>query len=226
MSPSHRTHPTISRSAPAAVELTGSRVTGYAARFDQLSNDLGGFVERVDPRTFDKTLRETNEKNDIYALYNHDASEPLARTSDGSLELTADKVGLFMSFDIPDTPTGEKVHRELDAGLLGGSSFAGRLISDVWQERANPVLHIVHEVALRDVGPVTFPAYPETGATVRSLDDLDPLLRDLAISRSLDLDAVVDAIHDGTLGAILSEERIARQDDTPHQGRRRFAHLL
>jgi len=213
---------TISRSAPGDVQMAGSTVSGYAARFDTLSGDLGGFVERVAPGSFTKTISEgVGADRDIYALFNHDQGAPLARTKDGSLSLETDETGLRYSFEIPDTAAGEELHRNLAAGLLGGASFAGRLMRDVWHERSDPVLHEVVEVALRDVGPVTFPAYQQTEPTLRSLD---PVLRDLAIARSLDLAEVVEAIRAGSLGAILAGEHAEQSADAPQ--RHRFAHLL
>ena len=208
----------ISRAASGEVRLDGTRVSGYAARFDIVSHDLGGFVERVDPKTFNKTVKE----KDIWALFNHDAAMPLGHTGNDTLELRMDTTGLHYSYDTPKTAAGEEVRRAIGEGLLGGSSFAGRLIRDDWMERSDPPMHVVLEVALRDVGPVTFQAYD---GTEPALATLDPVLRSLAIERSLDLDAVLDAIQTNSLGAILAGEQTEPVVATP-KGRHNLVHLL
>ena len=53
-------------------------VRGYAAVFDQLSEDLGGFKEKINNRAFDKVL-----DNDVVALLNHDNNIVFGRILEG-----------------------------------------------------------------------------------------------------------------------------------------------
>lgn len=212
----------ISRSDEGEIELAGNTVTGYAARFGTTSNDLGGFVERIDPKSFNKTVKES----DVWALFNHSPDHPMAHTGNDTLRLTIDRSGLLYEFEIPGTPAGAALRSTIDEGLVGGSSFAGRLIRDKWVSRANPPMHQVLEVALRDVGPVVFPGYPDTEP---SLKTLDPVLRSLAIARSLDLAEMVHAVKAGQLGAILGGEEIETAgpaDTDPPISRHRYKHLI
>ena len=64
------------------------------------------------------------------------------------------------------------------------------------------------EVALRDVGPVTFPAYPAAAASLRSL----------AESKALDLDEVVAAAEADALRTILNntEPTETEEPSNPH----------
>ena len=53
---------------------------------------------------------------------------------------------------------------------LQSSSFGFRTISDEWGETEDGYpLRTLSEVALRDVGPVVYPAYSDTEASLRSL---------------------------------------------------------
>lgn len=147
--------------------IDGARVAvGYAAKFGTRSADLGGFVEQIAPTAFTKTVMES----DVRALRDHDPSRLLGRTGAGTLRLFGDSVGLRYEIDLPDTQEGRDTALLLERGDLFGSSFGFRTISDSWaQTETGFPLRTLTEVALRDVGPVTFPAYAATEAALRSL---------------------------------------------------------
>jgi HK97 family phage prohead protease len=175
-------------------ESDGRRVAvGYAARFNTFSQNLGGFVEVVDPAAFRQTLREA----DVRALFNHDPNYVLGRRSAGTLRLEEDAYGLRYEVDLPDTQAGRDLAVLLERGDVSGSSFGFRVIADDWGETPEGFpLRTLKQVALRDVGPVTFPAY--TAA--------DVALQRLATARSLDLAVVVDAARRNELRAVLFPE--------------------
>src|SRR5690606_40582241 len=62
-------------------------ISGYAAVFDKDSQDFGGWVERIDKRAFDDVLDD-----DVFALFNHDPNQVLARNKAG-LKLSIDEHG-------------------------------------------------------------------------------------------------------------------------------------
>ena len=185
------------RTATEGVELReeGDTLTavGYAAVFEQTSQNLGGFVERVAPGAFRKTLQEA----DVRALFNHEADHLLGRKSSGTLRMMEDDKGLRYEVDLPNTTLGRDVGELLRRGDITGSSFGFRTIGDEWIETDDGYpLRRLTEVALRDVGPVTFPAYTQSEASLRSL----------AESRDLDLDALVQAAEADELRTILQDE--------------------
>ena len=140
------------------------RAGGYAARFDALSQNLGGFVERIAFGAFTKTIQEA----DIRALFNHDSSLVLGRNRSGTLRLEEDSVGLAYEIDLPDTQVGRDVAAMLERGDVSGSSFGFGVISDEWGETDSGFpLRTLTQVALRDVGPVTFPAYTDASSALR-----------------------------------------------------------
>jgi len=172
------------RTADEGVELReeGDTLTaiGYAATFNRLSQNLGGFVERVAPATFRSTLNQS----DVRALFNHEPDHLLGRSSTGTLRLSEDDHGLRYEVDLPNTSLGRDVAELLRRGDISGSSFGFRTISDEWSETEDGYpLRTLTEVALRDVGPVTFPAYSSTEASLRSLAD----------DRELDLTDLIEA---------------------------------
>ena len=169
------------RTADEGVELReeGGTLTavGYAAAFNRLSQNLGGFVERGAPATFRSRLNQS----DVRALFNHEPDHLLGRSSTGTLRLSEDDHGLRYEVDLPATTLGRDVAELLRRGDISGSSFGFRTISDEWGETDDGYpLRTLTEVALRDGGPGTCPAYSSTEASLRSLaDDRELDLTDL-----------------------------------------------
>lgn len=142
-------------------------IGGYAAVFERLSQNLGGFVERVAPGAFDVTLRDAP---DVVCRWNHDDGALLGRTSSGTLRLGVDGDGLTYECDLPDTAAGNDVAVLAGRGDVRASSFAFVVVGDEWgvTEQGFP-MRTLTAVSLHDVAPVTTPAYPDTSAALRSL---------------------------------------------------------
>ena len=151
-------------------------IVGYAAKFGVNSLDLGDFIERIDPGAFGIVQERRGRKKPLEtrALWNHDANFPLARYP-GTLKLSVDDVGLRYEFPVPDTTYGRDIASNIRAGIVKGSSFSFTVPSggDAWSvEDGRSVRTITRVDTLLDVGPVTFPAYPDADVTVakRSFD--------------------------------------------------------
>ena len=182
------------RTANDTVELRseGETVvaTGYAAVFNSLSSNLGGFIERIEKGAFAKTLKES----DTRAMWNHDPNHLLGRVSAGTLRLAEDDHGLRYEIDLPNTPLGQDVAELLRRGDVTGSSFGFRVIEDGWGESESGFpLRTLSQVSLRDVGPCALPAYADTEAGLRSL----------AEARSIDLTDLTQAAQDNRLGDLI-----------------------
>lgn len=161
------------RDISGAVELRaandGNTLVGYGAVFNRLSQNLGGFVERVDPAAFNKTLAD---KGQVFARFNHDSNMLLGTTEAGTLRLMVDGTGLKYEVDLPDTTAGRDVAALAKRGDLSKSSFAFRTISDEWGETPEGFpMRTLTEVSLVDVAPVTDPAYRDTTTGLRSFAD-------------------------------------------------------
>ena len=77
-------------------------IAGHAAVFDKLSEDLGGFREKIAPGAFQRSIDKA-PKRDIYALWQHQSDKPLGRAGNGTLRLIEDKRGLAVEIDPPAT---------------------------------------------------------------------------------------------------------------------------
>jgi len=151
-------------------------IVGYAAKFGVNSLDLGDFVERIDPGAFGIVAERRGRKKPLEtrALWNHDANFPLARYP-GTLRMNVDEVGLRYEFPVPDTTYGRDLAANIEAGIVRGSSFSFQVApgGDSWSVEDGRSIRTVTKIdTLIDVGPVTFPAYPDADVTVakRSFD--------------------------------------------------------
>jgi len=142
-------------------------VRGYAAVFGQLSEDLGGFKEQIDSRAFDNVLED-----DVVAVFNHDMNIIFGRTSSGTLKLSVDERGLVSEITMPNTQAAKDTIELMRRGDINKMSFGFIVDVDKWKESERGYVRTVKEVKrLIDVSLVTKPAYPQTTAAVRSLDN-------------------------------------------------------
>lgn len=143
-------------------------IVGYAAVYNRLSLDLGGFREEILPGAFDKILNRQRGRQDVVALFNHDSNIVLGRTSSGTLELSSDDKGLRY---VVTPPASRADVMELVARRdVAGSSFAFTVGKDGeafrTAENGQAIRQIREVSGLYDVGPVLVPAYPSTTAGV------------------------------------------------------------
>jgi len=143
------------------------QLVGYAAVFNRHSQNLGGFVEQVDPAAFNKSLADNVP---VMARMNHDDAHLLGTTWAGTLTLEADGTGLRYTVDLPDTQAGRDAKVLAARGDMKWSSFAFRTIDDEWSQTDQGFpLRTLRAVQLVDVAPVNSPAYTDTSVALRSL---------------------------------------------------------
>jgi len=147
-------------------------IRGHAAVFDSDSLPIAGmFVERIARGAFKKTLQEA----DVRALVNHDPNRVLGRNKAGTLRLAEDKQGLSVEIDPPDTTYARDLMESMRRGDINQMSFGFQVVKEKWDRPVSESqlpTRTLHEVALRDVSIVAYPAYPATDVSVRSAEDI------------------------------------------------------
>lgn len=141
------------------------RLQGYAAVFNQLSEDMWGMRERIRPGAFAKTIQE----GDIRAVWNHDPAHVLGRTKNGTLNLREDEHGLWVEIRPPETNWANDALESIRRGDVDQMSFGFETVRDYWEGEEGQQIRTLVEVRLFEVSPVTFPAYPQTEISVRAL---------------------------------------------------------
>lgn len=148
---------------------TSKKISGYAFKFNQPSKDLGGFVEVITP----EALQEVDLSN-VFLLYGHDYSKPLASTKAGTLKLEVDDTGLHFEAELPDTTYANDVYENVSKKILDSMSFGFVLGMDSFDqaEDGSVVRSIDKMKALNEISVVTIPAYDSTNVQVdkRSYD--------------------------------------------------------
>ncbi len=137
---------------------------GYVARFNELSEEIFGFVEKIQRGAFAKTIKD---KADVRFLLNHDPNIVLGRTKAGTLEVRERRAGLWIENTLPDTQQARDITVSVKRGDITQGSFGFRTVKDKWDEETEPIVRTLQEVKLFDVSLVTFPAYPSTSVSAR-----------------------------------------------------------
>ena len=164
----------------------GMTVKGHASVFNSLSEDLGGFREIVAPGAFTRSLEAVDDGDeDVRALAHHDTAQVLGRTSNGTLTLRQDDIGLSVRIDLPDTTVGRDTktsiaRKDLDKMSIGFNVPDG---GDEWAfPEEGPAIRTVKEIDLFEVSVVAFPAFRQTDISLaqRSMEKAQKNARTVA----------------------------------------------
>lgn len=142
------------------------KLKGYAAVFNSLSEDLGGFKEKIMPGAFTRTL---SSKRDILALGFHDERVLLGRKSAGTLVLNEDEHGLYVEITPPNTTEARDIMEHVRLGNLKNMSFGFFVRKDDISEENGQVIRELKDIELIEVSIVPTPAYVDTEIALRSL---------------------------------------------------------
>lgn len=183
------------------------RIGGYAAKFNQRSRNLGGFIEVVTPSFFDRS--RGNEWPDVLCRYNHDDNQLLGTSGARTLTLRTDSIGL--DYEVIPPKAAAYLVELVQRGDVAKSSFAFRVPAggDDWgldSDTGYPLRSLMSGI-LVDVAPVNTPAYIDTSTALRALSQSnaseqvtemrrlgigpEAALRSLALRMSADFDEVL-----------------------------------
>ncbi len=155
-------------------ETTASRtIAGYAAKFEAWSEPImGWFRERIARGAFDEC-----DISDVIMCFNHRDDAILARTISSTLQLEVDDIGLRFQFEAPNTTLGNDMLELVRRGDISKCSFRFAVEQDEWvyADEKNG-LEFDERTILKfsrviDVALVVFPAYQDTEASVRHLEE-------------------------------------------------------
>ena len=142
-------------------------VTGYLLKFGEPSilykDDKGRSVCEV----YDQgCVDASTDLSKCIMRYNHnDDYQVLARTSNDTLQLTVDAVGVKVDADIADTTQGRDIYELIRRRDITAMSAGFAVDSDDF-DYATSTRHIQHIATIRDASVVDNPAYASTSVDV------------------------------------------------------------
>lgn len=140
---------------------------GLAAVYNKESEDLGGFREIILPGFFDSM-----DMTDTRALFNHNQNYILGRSKSGTLQLDITTDGLAYKIKKGNRSYDNDLKESIERGDVSQSSFGFTIEKDKWEKKGDQVYrYLILGKRLYDVSPVTFPAYPDTTAAKRSMQE-------------------------------------------------------
>lgn len=141
---------------------------GYFAVYGDIYNVWDGATESIAPGAFDESI-----SGDVRALYNHDDSLILGRTSAGTLELKDDSHGLWGRIKINRNDTDAmNAYERIKRGDVTGCSFGFNIESEETEYREDGTVHwtITKVNPLYEISPCVFPAYGATNVSARGAE--------------------------------------------------------
>lgn len=170
----------------------GLHITGYVNVTGKLSHPVitphGKVIETIEERAFDSAIRKSGE---ITVTVDHDSGHVYASTSDGTLKLREDAIGLHADVLITDHTVIDMAKK----GKIRGWSFGMYNVIDELEQRADglPIRHVKdfmldHITLVKD----KIPCYAATSVEYRAEKDIDMEYRAIDIAPELHISETID----------------------------------
>lgn len=152
------------RSATLEADSKSKTLVGYVVQWNKHSEVLWGeYVERFSPNAFSQSLASGA---DVRALFEHDHTKLLGRTTSGTLKLHEDNIGLRFELTPPDNQLGRDLLVSVERGDISGMSFGFRTIKNEWDFSVEPNLRTVQQAELAEITVTSIPAYPDSSLEI------------------------------------------------------------
>lgn len=166
----------------------GLTFEGYGAVFNtptRIDSWEGVFDEQIAPGAFKKSIRERTPRFQFdHGHHPLIGSIPIGRISD----IHEDTSGLYVEARLSDNWLVEPIRDAIAEGSVDGMSFRFSVVREEWRDRdgklvkpdevldllwsdpdgRGPLMRTLKELKVAEVGPVVWPAYEATTASVRS----------------------------------------------------------
>lgn len=142
-------------------------VEGYATTFNRyeiFEHDGIKYYEEIDPKAFEET-----DFSDVIMQYDH-RGKVFARTSNNTLELSIDNVGLKTRADLSKSKGSKELYEEIESGLVTKMSWAFS-VSEESYDRDTRTRKFLKIKKVYDVSAVSIPANNDTSINARSYFD-------------------------------------------------------
>lgn len=142
-------------------------IFGLGIPYGKWSEDLGGFKERILAGAATDVLKD----GDVRVVFNHNKDFVLGRQSNATARFNEEKRGVSYEVDAPDTQWARDLMVTIDRGDITGNSFSMWVDpeGEKWERKGDIIFRTITRLSnLREMGPQTFPAYPQTSLDLRT----------------------------------------------------------
>lgn len=157
----------------------GLTLEGYAAVFGattRIDSWEGQFDELLVPGAFARTLDRKGPKG-IRLQFDHGRHPLIGSIPLGAIsEMREDARGLYVKARLTDNWLVQPIRDAIADGAIDGMSFQFRVVNDDWDKTGDVPLRTIREVELFELGPVVWPAYPQTTVGVRAAEVAQTLM--------------------------------------------------
>ena len=120
---------------------------------------------------FSRAIDRAMRKKGIDLLFNHDKKLILSTTTNGSLEVLEDEVGLYFSARVSKTSWGKDLYELIKDEVIKGLSFGMIVHDERWSMgRDGVALRTILDIDLFEISAVQRPAYPESLLELRDIE--------------------------------------------------------
>lgn len=141
------------------------RVEGYAAKFNEETT-----LYEIDGVKYNEVILSGAfsgaRMQDVVMNYNH-GGKPVARTKNGTLNLSVDSIGLRIEADLSGTDEGRRLFEEIQGGYIDKMSFAFTVRESKYDKKLR-LRSITAFERIFDVAAVDIPAYDGTNISARN----------------------------------------------------------
>ena len=153
-------------------------LAGYAVRFNELSEDMGGWRERIKPGAL--SWQGVNVR--VFVDHTIGVRACLGDVDSGTLRLGMDAQGISFELRPPDTSAARDVFALVGSGVINKMSFGFHALEYNWIEEDGQLIGELVSGIVREISIVVYPAYPQTNIDLRSIHiDSREKTRDRAI---------------------------------------------
>jgi HK97 family phage prohead protease len=181
------------RTFAGAVEIRAEgdteRLVGVGLRFGSLSDDMGGWRERFAAHAFDESLGT----DDVKVIWQHDGKHVFGRVRRNTAKVVADEESLRYEATPPNAQWARDALESVRRGDVDQNSFAFMVAeprdkNQTFEQGPDGiVIRTILKARLFEVGPQTFPAYPDTSVALRGrahVNDAEVVVGEIAEWRS------------------------------------------
>jgi len=148
-------------------------LSGYAIRWNSEALIAGQFIERFERGAFTESLRQ----NEALFLYHHNSGDIMGRTTNGTMMVEEDDIGLRYEVSLSNTNLGKDASSLVERRDVTGVSIGFALTrssDEKWTKENGNFVRTINRAMLREISLTPIPAYDSTSVEITRAEIAQP----------------------------------------------------